>query len=96
MWDRTAEPSPADPARRRNPDLQRPCSAGVWSSSLSNPGRRPADPCNRVHTRVKVRHYHTSDQAIFHGPRCLGRYDRAGVRACGRAGVLQEDAHKVA
>ena len=48
MWDRTAEPSPAAPARRRNPDLQRPSSEGVWSSSLSNPGRRPADPCNRV------------------------------------------------
>ena len=41
-----------------------------------------------VHARVKVRQYHDGAHAIFHGPRCLGRYDRAGV--------LKEDADKVA
>ena len=38
-----------------------------------------------VHARVKVRQYHDGGHAVFHGQRCLGRYDRAGV--------LQEDAH---
>jgi hypothetical protein len=37
-----------------------------------------------THARAKVRQYH----AVFHGQRCLGRYDDAGV--------LKEDAHKVA
>ena len=32
-----------------------------------------------VHARVKVRQYPDGALAIFHGPRCLGRYDRAGV-----------------
>ena len=41
-----------------------------------------------VKARVKVRQYHNGSHAIFHGPRCLGRYDRAGV--------LKEDADKVA
>jgi transposase len=41
-----------------------------------------------VHARVKVRQYHDGAHAIFHGPRCLGRYDSAGV--------LKEDADKVA
>jgi len=41
-----------------------------------------------VKAQVKVRQYHDGGHAIFHGPRCLGRYDRAGV--------LKEDADKVA
>ena len=32
-----------------------------------------------VKARVKVRHYHDGSHAIFHGPRCLGRYDPEGV-----------------
>jgi transposase len=32
-----------------------------------------------VKARVKVRHYHDGTHAIFHGPRCLGRYDPRGV-----------------
>jgi transposase len=32
-----------------------------------------------VKARVKVRLYHDGSHAIFHGPRCLGRYDRKGV-----------------
>ena len=32
-----------------------------------------------VKARVKVRQYHDGSHAIFHGPRCLGRYDRKGV-----------------
>lgn len=32
-----------------------------------------------VKAQVKVRHYHDGTHAIFHGPRCLGRYDRNGV-----------------
>ena len=32
-----------------------------------------------VRARVKVRHYHDGTYAIFHGPRCIGRYDAAGV-----------------
>ncbi len=31
-----------------------------------------------VKTRVRVRQYHDGTHAIFHGPRCLGRYDAAG------------------
>jgi transposase len=31
-----------------------------------------------VKARVKVRHYHDGSHAIFHGPRCLARYDSAG------------------
>ena len=41
-----------------------------------------------VKARVKVRQYHNGSHAIFHGQRCLGRYDCAGV--------LKEDADKVA
>jgi transposase len=41
-----------------------------------------------VHAQVKVRQYLDGAHAIFHGPRCLGRYDSAGV--------LKEDADKVA
>jgi len=32
-----------------------------------------------VKARVRVRHYHDGTYAVFHGPRCLGRYDAAGV-----------------
>jgi transposase len=32
-----------------------------------------------VHARVKVRQYPDGRHAVFHGPRCLARYDRAGV-----------------
>jgi|tagenome__1003787_1003787.scaffolds.fasta_scaffold20784265_2 transposase len=32
-----------------------------------------------VKARVKVRQYHDGSHAIFHGPRCLGRYDRKGM-----------------
>jgi transposase len=32
-----------------------------------------------VKARVKVRHYHDGAHAIFHGPRCIGRYDAEGV-----------------
>lgn len=31
-----------------------------------------------VKVRVKVRRYHDGTHAIFHGPRCIGRYDAAG------------------
>jgi len=31
-----------------------------------------------VKVRVKVRQYHDGTHAIFHGPRCIGRYDAAG------------------
>jgi hypothetical protein len=31
-----------------------------------------------VKARVKVRHYYDGSHAIFHGPRCLARYDSAG------------------
>ena len=31
-----------------------------------------------VKARVRVRQYHDGTHAIFHGPRCLGRYDTAG------------------
>jgi hypothetical protein len=33
----------------------------------------------RVKARVKVRQYHDGTHAIFHGPRCLGRYDPSGA-----------------
>src|SRR5882724_3196020 len=41
----------------------------------------PASPLRAhfVKVRVKVRQYHDGTHAIFHGPRCLGRYDRRGV-----------------
>lgn len=41
----------------------------------------PASPLRPhfVKARVKVRHYHDGTHAIFHGPRCLGRYDRKGA-----------------
>lgn len=32
-----------------------------------------------VKARVKVRHYPDGTYAIFHGPRCIGRYDAAGA-----------------
>jgi transposase len=41
----------------------------------------PASPLRAhfVKARVKVRQYHDGTHAIFHGPRCLGRYDRKGA-----------------
>lgn len=41
----------------------------------------PASPLRAhfVKARVKVRQYHDGTHAIFHGPRCLGRYDRSGA-----------------
>ena len=41
-----------------------------------------------VHARVKVRQYPHGGHAVFHGQRCLGRYDSAGV--------LHDNADKVA
>ena len=41
-----------------------------------------------VHARVKVRQYQDSAHLIFHGQRCLGRYDSAGM--------MKEVADKVA
>lgn len=40
----------------------------------------PASPLRAhfVKARVKVRQYHDGSHAIFHGPRCLGRYDQTG------------------
>jgi transposase len=32
-----------------------------------------------VKVKVKVRHYPDGSHAIFHGPRCLGRYDQTGA-----------------
>jgi transposase len=41
----------------------------------------PASPLRPhfVKARVKVRQYHDGTHAIFHGQRCLGRYDRKGA-----------------
>ena len=41
----------------------------------------PASPLRPhfVKARVKVRQCHDGTHAVFHGPRCLGRYDRKGV-----------------
>jgi transposase InsO family protein len=41
----------------------------------------PASPLRAhfVKARVKVRQYHDGTLTIFHGPRCLGRYDRKGI-----------------
>jgi transposase len=43
----------------------------------------PASPLRAhfVKARVKVRQYHDGTHAIFHGPRCLGRYDQNGAFA---------------
>ena len=43
----------------------------------------PASPLRAhfVKANVKVRHYHDGTHAIFHGPRCLGRYDSKGAFA---------------
>lgn len=40
----------------------------------------PASPLRAhfVKARVKVRHYPDGSHAVFHGRRCLGRYDRSG------------------
>jgi hypothetical protein len=41
----------------------------------------PASPLRAhfVKATVKVRQYHDGTHAIFHGPRCLGRYDQNGA-----------------
>jgi transposase len=41
----------------------------------------PASPLRAhfVKANVKVRQYHDGTHAIFHGPRCLGRYDQKGA-----------------
>ena len=41
----------------------------------------PASPLRAhfVKANVKVRHYADGSHAIFHGPRCLGRYDNTGA-----------------
>ncbi len=41
----------------------------------------PASPprAHFVKATVKVRQYHNGSDAIFHGPRCIGRYDRRGL-----------------
>ena len=41
----------------------------------------PASPLRAhfVKANVKVRQYHDGTHAIFHGPRCLGRYDSTGA-----------------
>jgi transposase len=43
----------------------------------------PASPLRPhfIKARVKVRQYHDGSHAIFHGPRCLGRYDHNGAAA---------------
>lgn len=50
----------------------------------------PASPLRAhfVKARVKVRQYPDGTHAIFHGPRCLGRYDKTGVLL---EGGLQEE-----
>ena len=49
----------------------------------------------RVHfvkANVKVRQYHDGTHAIFHGPRCLGRYDKKGAMAPERKkGAIEEE-----
>ena len=53
----------------------------------------PASPL-RVHfvkARVKVRQYPDGTHAIFHGPRCLGRYDKTGVLQEARQEARQEE-----
>ena len=32
-----------------------------------------------VKAKVKVRQYRDGTHAVFHGPRCLGRYDNKGL-----------------
>jgi transposase len=41
----------------------------------------PASPLRAhfVKANVKVRQYHDGTHAIFHGPRCIGRYDKKGA-----------------
>ncbi|WP_428538157.1 helix-turn-helix domain-containing protein [Rhodopila sp.] len=40
-----------------------------------------------VKATVKVRRYHDGSHAIFHGPRCLGRYDGHGALRAGALGA---------
>jgi transposase len=45
-----------------------------------------------VKANVKVRQYHDGTHAIFHGPRCLGRYDKKGAIAPDRKkGAIEEE-----
>ena len=40
------------------------------------------EDCHRHHyvkAKVKVHEYHDGQLAIFHGPRCLARYDKKGA-----------------
>jgi hypothetical protein len=41
----------------------------------------PASPLRAHYVRatVKVRRYQAASHAVFHGPRCIGRYDAAGI-----------------
>ena len=41
----------------------------------------PASPLRAHYVRatVKVRRYQDGSYAVFHGPRCIGRYDAAGL-----------------
>ena len=48
-----------------------------------------------VRSTVKVRQYHDGSHAIFHGPRCIGRYDEHGRlanRGFGRGGMKRGQA----
>jgi transposase len=40
-----------------------------------------------VRSTVKVRQYHDGSHAIFHGPRCIGRYDAHGILRTAALGV---------
>jgi transposase len=45
-----------------------------------------------VKANVKVRQYHDGTHAIFHGPRCLGRYDQKGAIAPDKKkGAIEEE-----
>jgi len=48
--------------------------------------------------RVKVRRYADGSHAVFHGPRCIGRYDPAGAEMAGAemAGAEMEEQSKQA
>jgi hypothetical protein len=39
----------------------------------------PEDKHRRHYVKVKVHQYHDGQIAIFHGPRCLARYDKEGA-----------------
>ena len=58
----------------------------------------PASPLRAhfVRANVKVRQYHDGTHAIFHGPRCLGRYDKKGAIAPDRKKEAIEEERKAA